>query len=119
MFTNEQSINALITTMLQNGEGVSDLLFVVGKPPLTENHGTLSEVKIGMLGNVLSNAHVEQIARHIINENERLLNDFAVRGSCDCSYSIESVARFRVNIFKQNGRHAVVMRKLQSAAVCL
>jgi twitching motility protein PilT len=40
--------------------------------------------------------------------------EFAAIGSCDCSYAIENLARFRVNIFKQNGRHAIVMRKLQS-----
>ncbi|MDP9004134.1 MAG: PilT/PilU family type 4a pilus ATPase, partial [Verrucomicrobiota bacterium] len=40
--------------------------------------------------------------------------EFASTGSCDCSYAIDDLARFRVNVFKQNGRHAVVMRKLQS-----
>ncbi len=49
-----------------------------------------------------------------MNGNERLKTEFAASGSCDCSYAIENVARFRVNIFKQNGRHALVMRKLES-----
>jgi twitching motility protein PilT len=49
-----------------------------------------------------------------MNGSERLKTDFAETGSCDCSYAIEDLARFRVNIFKQNGQHAVVMRKLQS-----
>ena len=35
-------------------------------------------------------------------------------GSCDCSYALANIARFRVNIFKQNGRAAIVMRKLQT-----
>ncbi len=35
-------------------------------------------------------------------------------GSCDCSYALGEVARFRVNIFKQNGRQAIVLRKLQT-----
>ena len=46
--------------------------------------------------------------------NERLTSDLDERGSCDCSYAIENVARFRVNIFKQSGRFAIVMRKLQT-----
>src|SRR3712207_3038671 len=46
--------------------------------------------------------------------NQRLRTDFTERGSCDCSYALGEVARFRVNIFRQNGRHAIVMRKLQS-----
>jgi twitching motility protein PilT len=111
---NKEVIDSIFTTMLQSGEGISDLLFIVGKPPLTENHGILSEVKIDMLGDALSDEQVRQIAAHLTAGNERLLEDFATRGSCDCSYSLENVARFRINIFKQNGRHAIVMRKLQS-----
>jgi twitching motility protein PilT len=49
-----------------------------------------------------------------MNGSERLCLEFSTTGSCDCSYAIENLARFRVNIFKQNGRHAIVMRKLQS-----
>jgi twitching motility protein PilT len=49
-----------------------------------------------------------------MNGNERLVADLAKSGSCDCSYAIENVARFRVNIFKQSGRFAIVMRKLQT-----
>lgn len=36
------------------------------------------------------------------------------RGSCDCSYSLQNVCRFRVNIYRQNGCYAMVLRKLQS-----
>src|SRR5437016_11462754 len=60
MLTDEQTINGLLTAMLQSGgEGVSDLLFVVGKPPLTEDHGRLSEVKTSTTVDVLSNERVE------------------------------------------------------------
>ena len=44
----------------------------------------------------------------------RLADDLAKMGSCDCSYALGDVARFRVNIFRQNGRQAIVMRKLQT-----
>jgi twitching motility protein PilT len=57
---------------------------------------------------------IEQLAGQIMNGSERLRMEFAATGSCDCSYAIDDLARFRVNIFKQNGRHAIVMRKLQS-----
>ena len=49
-----------------------------------------------------------------MGDDERLKNDFATYGSCDCSYALADLARFRVNIFKQNGRQAIVMRKLQT-----
>ena len=107
-------VDALLTGMLGSADGVSDLLFIAGKPPLVEVHGCLSEFPIDTPESVLTPPLIEEIAGHIINGSERLRMEFAAVGSCDCSYAIEDLARFRVNIFKQNGRHAVVMRKLQS-----
>jgi twitching motility protein PilT len=108
------TVDALLKGMLQSADGVSDLLFIVGKPPLIEVHGRLSDFPIDTPGSVLTPALIEQLAGQIMNGSERLRMEFASTGSCDCSYAIEDLARFRVNIFKQNGRHAVVMRKLQS-----
>ncbi|HKP04513.1 MAG TPA: PilT/PilU family type 4a pilus ATPase [Chthoniobacterales bacterium] len=109
-----KTVDALLTGMLESSEDVSDLLFISGKPPLVEVHGRLSEFQIDTPGSVLTPQQIEQLAGQIINGNERLRLDFANTGSCDCSYAIENIARFRVNIFKQNGRHAIVMRKLRS-----
>lgn len=106
-----QTVDALLTGMLKSAEGVSDLLFIAGKPPLVEVHGRLSNFTSE---SVLTPALIEQLAGHIMNGSERLRLEFSTTGSCDCSYAIENLARFRVNIFKQNGRHAIVMRKLQS-----
>jgi len=108
------TVDALLAGMLQSADGVSDLLFITGKPPLVEIHGRLSNFQIDSPGSVLTPLQIEQLAGHIMNGSERLRMEFAATGSCDCSYAIENLARFRVNIFKQNGRHAVVMRKLQS-----
>lgn len=109
-----QTVDALLTGMLESAEGVSDLLFIAGKPPLVEVHGRLSNFPIDMPESVLTPALIEEVAGQIMNGSERLRLEFASTGSCDCSYAIENLARFRVNIFKQNGRHAIVMRKLQS-----
>ena len=108
------TVDALLTGMLESSEDVSDLLFIAGKPPLVDVHARLNEFPIDTPGSVLTPLQIEQLAGQIINGNERLRLDFANLGSCDCSYAIETVARFRVNIFKQNGRHAVVMRKMRS-----
>src|SRR4051812_26887092 len=114
-----QTIDALLTGMLESTDGVSDLLFITGKPPLVEVHGRLSDFPIDTPESVLTAPLIEEIANLIINGTERLRQDFAKTGSCDCSYAIENLARFRVNIFKQNGRHAIVMRKLQSTVPTL
>ncbi len=112
---NREIFDALLTGMLETGAGVSDLLFVAGKAPLMEVHGTLTDFPIDTPGAVLSAELIAAIAEVIIAGNERLAADFRDRGSCDCSYALRDVARFRCNIFRQRGQHAIVMRKLQSA----
>lgn len=101
--------------MLDSAAGVSDLLFAVGKPPVVEQHGALQEFPIDTPEGVLTPELIEQIAGHLMNGDPRLIDDLAKLGSCDCSYQLGEIARFRVNIFKQNGRHAIVMRKLATS----
>jgi len=100
--------------MISSSEGISDLLFAVGKPPVVEEHGVLEEFPIETPTGVLDSAQIDQIADHVMQGDERLKSDLADNGSCDCSYALGDLARMRVNIFKQNGRPAIVMRKLQT-----
>ena len=111
---NKELIDTLLTAMLQSADGVSDLLFGVGKPPLVEQHGSLEEFPVELPEPVLAQSHTEEIAAVLMNGDARLENDLATQGSCDCSYSVEGVARFRVNIFRQNSQTAIVMRKLST-----
>jgi twitching motility protein PilT len=100
--------------MISSSAGVSDLLFAVGKPPVLEEHGILEEFPIDTPNGILDAAQIDQIADHIMGGDERLKADLVNFGSCDCSYTLADLARMRVNIFKQNGRPAIVMRKLQT-----
>jgi len=111
---NKQSIDELLSAMIRSAEGVSDLLFTAGKPPIIEAHGVLEEIPAETPGPVFGPEEIDQLIEHIINGDERLTRDLANWGSCDTSYALKDIARFRINIFKQNGRHAIVMRKLQS-----
>ena len=104
-------LDALLTAMLKRAEGISDLLFVAGKPPQIEVHGHLKSYEPEP---VLTSARIEGLARAIINGNERLEHDLVNQGSCDCSYSLGAQGRFRVNVFWQNGNFALVLRRLQS-----
>ena len=108
------SLDATITTMVNAAEGVSDLLFVVGRPPQIEVYGKLRGVDIEGLYPTLQPPHVEAIALKMMGGNERLASDLKTNGSCDTSYAVPNLARFRVNIFKNNGNHAIVMRKLST-----
>ncbi|MGI8432516.1 MAG: type IV pilus twitching motility protein PilT [Chthoniobacterales bacterium] len=105
----------LLTAMLQSGEGVSDCLFLVGKPPLIERYGTLYDLPMDAASAILQPGHTEAIAALLMNGSERLAADLKETGSCDTSYAIENLARFRVNIYRQNGRLGIVMRKLQAS----
>ena len=109
-----ESLDTVLTTMIRSHEGVSDLLFVAGKPPQVEAHGKLKPVAIGATETALDSARIETLARAIMNGNARLTKDLAETGSCDCSYSLPEICRFRVNIYRQNGNYAMVLRRLQT-----
>ena len=107
-------IDDLLRKMLSLGEGVSDLFFVVGRPPQVENFGKLIPVDGTQFSAGFQPQHTEGLARTIVGTSQRLLDDLKNTGSCDCSYSVEGLARFRVNIFKQKGSFAMVLRKLNT-----
>ena len=107
-------LDALLTAMIQSAEGISDLIFVATRVPRIEVHGRLKPYVPETPENILSSEQIERLARLIIRDNARLLQDLAERGSCDCSYSLQDNCRFRVNIYKQNGNFAMVLRRLQS-----
>jgi twitching motility protein PilT len=111
---NKEVIDQLLAAMIASREGISDLIFTVGKPPLVEAHGWLEEFPVETPEPFFGRDAIDQLAGHFINGDERLTRDLTNWGSCDCSYALKDVARFRVNIFKQNGKQAIVMRKLQS-----
>jgi twitching motility protein PilT len=108
------SLDGIITSMVGHAEGVSDLLFVVGRLPQIEVYGKLKGVEIDGFPTALTPQHVEAIALKLMGNNERLASDLKNFGSCDTSYAVPNLARFRVNIFKNNGNHAIVMRKLST-----
>jgi twitching motility protein PilT len=109
-----KTADALLAAMVQHGDDVSDLLFMEGKPPLVDIHGRLRAFPIDAPQSVTTPELIEELSNYIINDNQRLMSMFEATGSCDCSYTVENVARFRANIYKQNGRRAIVMRRFPS-----
>jgi twitching motility protein PilT len=105
-----EELDRLLASMMDSAEGISDLLFVNGRSPQVEVHGHLTSVG----SETLTGARVEGLAKAIINGNTKLADDLAKRGSCDCSYAVADSHRFRVNIYRQNGHHAMVLRRLAS-----
>jgi twitching motility protein PilT len=111
----KETVDALLAGMVQSAKGISDLLFLEGKPPLVESYGHLHDFPIDTPNSLLTADLVEQISDQLIGDNDRLLGCFAATGSCDTSYEVPGIVRLRVNIYKQNGRRAIVMRRFPAA----
>jgi twitching motility protein PilT len=109
-----EELDRLLAEMIQSAEGISDLLFVAGKPPQVEVHGKLKPFVLEPPESVLTSKRIEGLAGAIIHNSPRLVQDLTAHGSCDCSYALQNFCRFRVNIYRQNGNYAMVMRRLQS-----
>ena len=107
-------LDALLLSMLEVAPGISDMNFTVGRPPQVEAFGVLKEADVPPHVKKLTPYQTERIALNIIGGERRLLTDLALRGSCDCAYMASEKARFRVNIFRQRGNLAIVMRKAQT-----
>jgi twitching motility protein PilT len=99
----------LIAAMLKSGEHVSDLIFSPGRAPQIEVSGQLVELKFKGLERLVPN-DTEQIAKVLIAKNEHALSKLDKEGSADISYGLEGLGRFRVNVFRQRGTCAIVMR---------
>ncbi len=99
----------LIAAMLKSNAHVSDLIFSPGRAPQIEVSGQLVELKYKGLES-LSAADTKSIAYDIMGENEHPLRKLDQDGSADLSYGLPGVGRFRVNIFRQRGSCAIVMR---------
>jgi twitching motility protein PilT len=99
----------VLREMLRASDKVSDLIFSPGRPPQVELAGKLVPVKIPGLEK-LTPAHTAGIAKLIIGNQAAPAESLEKTGSADLSFSAPGEARFRVNIFKQRGSHAIVMR---------
>src|SRR3954467_6461840 len=106
-------LDKVLSAMLQTYEGISDLNFSVGHPLQVEDFGELKPVYVDPPIDALTPYQTEQIALTLMQGNRRLLYDYLTGGSCDSSYSLGDHARFRVNIFRQQGHFSIVLRKLE------
>ena len=99
----------VLQQMLSVSDKVSDLIFSPGRPPQVELVGKLQAVEIPGVER-LSPAQTAGIAKLVIGNHEVPAESLEKYGSADLSFSVPSLCRFRVNIFKQRGSLAIVMR---------
>ena len=99
----------VLQQMLAVSDKVSDLIFSPGRPPQVELVSKLQPVAIPGIDK-LTPAQTLAIAKIIIGDNTRAAENLDTLGSIDVSFSLPGINRFRVNIFKQRGTYAIVMR---------
>lgn len=107
------NLGSILQKMLVVSDKVSDLIFSPGRPPQIELVGKLQPVDIPGLEK-LTPPQTAAIAKIIIGAHEEAAQSLEKYGSADLSFSVPSLCRFRVNIFKQRGTHAIVMRVIPS-----
>src|SRR4026208_2519522 len=100
---------AVLREMLRASDKVSDLIFSPGRPPQIDLAGKLVPVRVAGLERLLP-AHTAGIAKLIIGNQQSAADSLEKSGSADLSFSAPGDARFRVNIFRQRGTHAIIMR---------
>ncbi|MFZ0294119.1 MAG: PilT/PilU family type 4a pilus ATPase [Candidatus Sulfotelmatobacter sp.] len=103
----------LLAAMLRAAEKISDLIFSPGRPPQVQVYGQLIPVQVPGLSNLTAD-DTRHIAADLIGDNKQAVATLREHGSCDVSFGLPGVARFRVNIFIQRGSCAVVMRVIST-----
>jgi twitching motility protein PilT len=101
----------LITAMMKSKPNISDLVFSPGKLPQVEVDGQLVELAFNGL-NRFTPDDTMAIARDLIGNSQHHIRQLEQNGSTDLSHGISGVGRFRVNVFRQRGTCAIVMRAI-------
>lgn len=104
----------LIAAMVRSQKNVSDLIFSPGRWPQVETSGRLVPARVLEIDK-LSAEDTARIAGDLIGGNKTAIDKLREQGSCDISYSVAKLARFRVNIFTQRGTCAIVMRVIPNS----
>jgi len=92
------------------GKNGSDLHFIAGQPPRVRVYGELQPLR----SNALGADEVQEVLLEIMSTQAR--RHFDEHDAADFAYSVEDVARFRVNVFRHLGGMGCVMRAIPSQA---
>src|SRR6266571_17119 len=112
-------LDKILSAMLHTHPGISDLNFSAGHPLQVETFGELKPALVDPPIDNLTPYQTERIALALMQGDRRLMYDYLSGGSCDLSYSLSDEARFRVNIFRQRGNFAIVLRRLEASVPTL
>ncbi|HKS94719.1 MAG TPA: ATPase, T2SS/T4P/T4SS family, partial [Terriglobia bacterium] len=106
---NDLTTQEVLTSILSAHPRASDIIFSPGRPPQAELLGRLVSAGVPGLSS-LTTEDTARVAADIMGDNLHARDKLRADGSCDLSYTLPGISRFRVNIFSQRGSYAVVMR---------
>ena len=98
--------NDLLKLMVQ--KNASDLFITAGAPPSIKVHGTITQVS--QTG--LSAEQARALALNLMDARQR--EEFERTRECNFAVNPEGIGRFRVNVFVQQQRVGMVLRKIET-----
>jgi twitching motility protein PilT len=101
----QRTFNQLLAAAVKNG--ASDIHLKAGAPPALRINGSLLPVKVP----AMAPEDTENVAKFVLT-SARWKGDVNDLRDWDTSYAVEDVGRFRVNIFRQKGNFALVLRAI-------
>ena len=101
------NLDAFLRLMME--QGASDLHLAAGSPPLLRVHGDLQRLRHPALTNDDLEAMVHEVAP------AAKVNQFKETGDVDFAYEAPGLARYRVNLFRQQHGAAAVFRQIPAA----
>ncbi len=102
-YSSEQYLHQLLGKA--SAAGARDVHLKVGQPPGARVRDSLVYFRVDKI----KPQDTEAVARHLIR-NEEVLAKLGTLDEYDTSYAVPGVGRFRVNIYRQRGTLAIVMR---------
>ena len=93
---------------LMVAQGASDLLLSSGAPASLKVQGVVKRLPEA----ALRGAQVQQLAYSVMRDAQ--VREFEAQQECDLAIAIEGLGRFRVNVYRQRGDVAVVVRHINA-----
>jgi len=107
----DMDVSQLLAFTVKNS--ASDLHLASGEPPMIRIHGDMTRIKMP----ALEDRVVQAMIYDIMNDTQRKL--FEEHLELDFSFALGDIARFRVNVFKQNRGMSAVFRVIPTEVFTL
>ncbi|HEX7679701.1 MAG TPA: type IV pilus twitching motility protein PilT [Thermoanaerobaculia bacterium] len=98
---------------LMNDRGASDFHLTVGRPPMLRASGMMESIRYRTISEIDFTEMLKPVTP------ERLWTDYLKSGDIDFSYEIPGVARYRVNLFRQQRGGGAVFRVIPTKIMTL